>query len=41
MGARATASYTLVDNIDGLIKATNNTPYIGSDATTQTEVDTI
>ena len=41
LGARATASYTLVDNIDGLIKATNNTPYIGSDATTQTEVDTI
>ena len=41
LGARATASYTLVDNIDGLVKATNNVPYIGSDATTQTEVDII
>jgi len=41
LGARATASYTLVDNIDGLVKATNNTPYIGSDATTQPEVDII
>ena len=41
LGARATASYTLVDNIDGLVKATNNVPYIGSDATTQNEVDII
>ena len=41
LGARVTSSYTLVDNIVGLVKATNNTPYIGSDTTTQTEVDTI
>ena len=41
LGARATASYTLVDNIDGLIKATNTVPYIGSDATTQDEVTII
>jgi len=41
IGARATASYTLVDNIDGLVKVGNETPYITSDATTQTEVDII
>ena len=41
LGARVTSSYTLVDNIDGLIKAGNSNPYIGSDATSQTEVDII
>src|SRR5210317_2169283 len=40
-GARATASYTLVDNIDGLIKVGNKNPYTGSDATSQSEVNII
>ena len=40
-GTRATASYTLVDNITGLIKANATNPYIGSDATTQSEIDEI
>ena len=41
LGARATASYTLVDNIEGLVKVGNSNPYTGSDATSQIEVDTI
>jgi NAD-dependent SIR2 family protein deacetylase len=41
LGARATASYTLVDNIEGLVKVGSNNPYTGSDTTSQTEVDTI
>ena len=40
-GNRATASYTLVDNIDGLIKATDSTQYVGSDAATSDEVNII
>src|SRR6056300_588408 len=40
-GARITASYTLVDNIDGLIKVGNKNPYTGSDATSQSEVNII
>jgi hypothetical protein len=41
IGARATASYTLVDNIDGLVKVGALNPYTGSDATSQSEVDII
>jgi hypothetical protein len=37
-GNRATASYQLVDNIESLIKTTNETQYIGSDAATIDEV---
>ena len=40
-GNRATASYTLVDNIDSLIKVTNETQYVGSDTATSDEVDII
>ena len=40
-GARVTASYTLVDNIDGLVKVGTLNPYTGSDATSQSEVDII
>jgi hypothetical protein len=41
LGNRATSSYTLVDNIVGLVKATDEIQYVGSDAATSVEVDII
>jgi len=41
LGARATASYTLVDNIDALIKTQNVSQYKDSDAGTSSEVDNV
>ena len=40
-GNRATASYDLVDNIDGLVKVGDVSQYTDSDAATTTEVDLI